>query len=311
VRRLLNRLVTLGRAPSAPLVRLGQGDYCRDIWPKDTNVPVNTEHAVDLRVLIREPADVYHARSGEFLSSHALTEFRRCPSLYRKRELGLIADRDSAAFTVGRAAHVLILEGRERFETEFAVGGPINEKTGKPFGSTTKAFAEWAERLGKPAIDDGQAAIIGEMDASVHAHGIASELLSDGVAERVVRCDYRGHRCQGRFDWINPDGGRGIVDLKTCEKLDWFESDLQSFGYPHQLAFYRALLVQVWRITLPVHVIAVEKREPYRTGVWCIAPRVLDQAQRENEQAMDELAQCRRTGVWPTRFESLRRFDRA
>jgi hypothetical protein len=294
----------------APLVRLGQGDFIRDIHPKDLDVTTATESAIDLRSLIREPADVYHARAGEFLSSHALTEFRRCPALYRRRELGVVPDRDSEAFAVGRAAHVLILEGRERFETEFAVGGPVNPRTGQPYGSTTKAFAEWAERLGKPAIDDGQAATIGEMAASVRAHAIASELLADGVAERVVRCDHRGHRCQARIDWINPDGGRGIVDLKTCEKLDWFEGDIAAFGYPHQLAFYRSLLEQAWGIELPVHVIAVEKREPHRTGVWRIASRVLDQAQRENEQAMDELAACRRTGLWPTRFESLRTFDR-
>jgi hypothetical protein len=296
-----------GSSP-VPLVRLGQGDFVRDIHAEDIQVTAAT--ALDLRALIREPADVYHARAGEHLSSHALAEFRRCPALFRKRELGLIPERDSEAFAVGRAAHVLILEGRERFEAEFAVGGPINPKTGQPFGSSTKAFAEWAERLGKPAIDDSQAATIGEMASSVRAHPIAASLLADGVAERVVRCDYRGHRCQGRLDWINPDGGRGIVDLKTCEKLDWFEGDLLAFGYPHQLAFYRALLSVVWTTKLPVHVVAVEKREPYRTGVWRIADRVLDQAERENEQAMDELAHCRRSGLWPTRFESLRTFDR-
>jgi hypothetical protein len=43
---------------------------------------------------------------------------------FRKKELGLIPRKDSDAFVVGRAAHVLILEGRERFEAEFAVGGP-------------------------------------------------------------------------------------------------------------------------------------------------------------------------------------------
>lgn len=293
-----------------PLVRLGQGDFTRDFTPETNSVPTVTDRSIDLRILTREPADAYHARAGEFLSSHALSEFRRCPTLFRKRELGLIPDRDSEAFAVGRAAHVLILEGRERFENEFAVGGPINPRTGQPFGSSTKAFAEWAEQRGKPAIDDAQAAMIGEMASSVRAHPIAAELLLDGVAERVVRCDYQGHRCQGRADWINPAPGCGLVDLKTCDRLDWFESDLLSFGYPHQLAFYRALLAQVWGVVLPVHVIAVEKREPFRTGVWRIAPRVLEVAQHENEHAMDELAGCRATGIWPTRFESLRTFDR-
>jgi len=295
---------------SVPLVRLGQGAFTRDIHPEGSHMPVCTESAVDLRTLIQEPADVYHARASENLSSHSLREFRECPARFRKRELGLIPAKDSEAFAVGRAAHVLILEGRARFETEFAVGGPINPKTGQPYGSSTKAFAEWAERLGKPAIDDGQAAVIGEMAASVRAHPIASELLADGVPERVVRCDYAGHRCQGRVDWINPAPGIGIVDLKTCDSLLWIEGDIRAFGYVHQLAFYRALLAQVWGVDLPVHIVAVEKREPNRTGVWLIEPRLLDEAQRENEQAMDELSQCRRTGIWPTRYESLRRVER-
>ena len=46
------------------------------------------------------------------------------------------------ASATGRAAHTLILEGRERFLAEYAIGGPINEKTGQPYGTTTKAFAE-------------------------------------------------------------------------------------------------------------------------------------------------------------------------
>jgi hypothetical protein len=95
---------------------------------------------IDLGFLVREPADVYHAKGKDFLSAHALTEFRRCPLLYRKKELGLGPERDTTAYLIGRAAHTLILEGRERYQREFAVGGPINPNR-QPFGSLTKAFA--------------------------------------------------------------------------------------------------------------------------------------------------------------------------
>lgn len=300
----------------APLVRVGQGDYRRDFHPEDLGMPTTTianAEALDLQCLVREPADIYHARSAEFLTSHALADFRQCPLLYYRKQQGLIQDRDSTAFLVGRAAHVLILEGRERYEAEYAVGGPINPKTGQPFGSATKAFAEWADQIGKPVLSDDQAALIEQMSASVKQHVFAAELLVDGVAERVARCEYRGHRCQSRFDWINPTPGRGLVDLKTADSLDSFEFSFSAFGYAHQLAFYRAVLREATGVTngrLPVHVIAVEKREPYRTGVWQIAPEVLDQAERDNEQAMDELARCRATGIWPTRFESLRVLER-
>ena len=265
--------------------------------------------SIDLGFLIREPADIYHAKAKDFLSSHWLAEFRHCPLLYHRKRAGLIPQRDSKAFFVGRAAHTLILEGRDRYESEFAVGGPINPKTGNPFGSGTKAFAEWAEKIGKPVLSDDQAALLEQMAASVKGHLFARELLSKGTPEGVVRCGLGEHECQARLDWINPIPGRGLVDLKTADNLDSFEFDIRAFRYAHQLAFYRALVAETTGHTLPVHIIAVEKREPYRCGVWVISDKVLTEAQRENEAAMAELTRCERLGHWPTGFESLRKYD--
>lgn len=265
---------------------------------------------VDLHFLTREPADIYHAKSRDFLTAHALGEFRRCPLLYRKKELGLVPERDTTAYLVGRAAHTLILEGRQRYEREYAVGGPVNPKTDQPFGSQTKAFAEWAERQSRPVLSDSQAALVEQMAAAVKGHLFARELLADGVAEGVVRCEYAGHRCQARIDWINPIAERGIVDLKTADELDSFEIAMRAFGYLHQVAFYRALVAEVCGCVMPVHIVAVEKREPFRCGVWQVAPAVLDQAQRENEEAMADLRRCRERGDWFTRFEGMRLIDR-
>lgn len=265
---------------------------------------------IDLGFLIREPANVYHAKAKDFLSAHALNEFRRCPLLYRKKELGLIPDRDTTAYLVGRAAHTLILEGRQRYQCEFAIGGPINPKTGQPFGSQTKTFAEWAEKQNKPVLSDSQAALVEQMAASVDSHVCARRLLAEGVAEGVVRCEYAGHRCQSRIDWINPTNDCGLVDLKTADEIDSFELSMRAFGYLYQVAFYRALVAEISGHILPVHIIAVEKREPFRCGVWQVAHTVLDQAQHENEQAMIDLRSCRQTGDWFTRYESIRMVDR-
>jgi len=265
---------------------------------------------IDLGFLIREPADVYHAKAKDFLSAHALNEFRRCPLLYRKKELDLVPDRDTTAYLVGRAAHTLILEGRDRYQREFAIGGPINPRTGQPFGSQTKAFAEWAEKQNKPVLSDTHAALVEQMAAAVGNHLFAAELLADGVAEGVVRCEYAGHRCQARIDWINPIEGGGMVDLKTADELDSFEMAMRAFGYLHQVAFYRALVAKASGHILPVHIVAVEKREPFRCGVWQVSPAVLDQAQHENEEAMTDLRRCRESGNWFTRYEGLRLVDR-
>jgi hypothetical protein len=295
-----------------PLVRLGQGEYRRDVFPGDLSMIGDNDKAskLDLRFLVREPVGVYHGKAKDFLSAHALAEFRRCPLLYRRKELGLVPERDTTAYVVGRAAHALILEGRQRYERAYAVGGPINPKTGQPFGSLTKAFAEWAEQQHRPVLCDAHAALVEQMAVSVREHHFARDLLAEGVAEGVVRGEYAGHRCQARVDWVNPLDGRGIVDLKTADEIDSFEFSMRAFGYLHQVAFYRALIAEVCGHALPVHIVAVEKREPFRTGVWRIAPNVLDEAQRENKEAMADLRRCRETGNWFTRYESLRVVER-
>ncbi|MCB1965665.1 MAG: PD-(D/E)XK nuclease-like domain-containing protein, partial [Candidatus Accumulibacter sp.] len=236
-----------------------------------------------------------------------LAEFRRNPLLFHKKELGLVQDQDRPAYVLGRAAHVLILEGREAYEQAYAFGGPINPKTGQPFGSRTKTFQDWAEAKGKPVLDDDQAALIESLSASVLVHKHAAALLADGVAEGVIRAEYCGVPCQARLDWLNPESG--IVDLKTCDNLDWLQMDARTYGYAYQLAFYRSLAATLTGQRLPVYMIAVEKREPLRTGVWRMSEEVLGLAQKENEEAIARLIACREKDEWLTGYEDIRTYD--
>jgi len=264
----------------------------------------------DLSVLAVEPMDIYLEKAKNHLTSHQLKEFRDNPLLYFKRKCGLIPEEaDRPAFLFGRATHTMILEGRERLEAEYAIGGPVNPKTGAVYGTRTKAFAEWAETQGKPVLTGEQVALIEELNAAVRAHPHAADLLADGVAEHVARTDYRDVPCQARLDWLNPE--QGIVDLKTCDTLTFFEMSARSYGYIHQMAFYRAVLGQLIGnlAEIPVHILAIEKQEPYRCGVWRLAPDVLKHAQKENEQAMERLKRCEATGAWPTGYEEVRTFD--
>mgnify|MGYP000863307416 FL=1 len=278
-----------------------------------------------LNMLTSEPAEEYHAKRSRYLSSHQLMDFMRCPWLHRKKEVGLIKDADSASYRVGRAAHVRILEGREVYERSFALGGPVNEKTGKPFGAGTKAFAEWVAAQGKPVLSNEQVDLVEQMAAGVGMNDEAVALLLYGRAEGVARAEYCGVPCQIRIDWLHPH--RGIVDLKTCDDLTWFETDARRYGYHRQMAFYKAVLekaaegycdhedIATGRATgnrverVPVHLVAVEKREPYRCGVWRVSEETLAQAQRENEAAIRRLVACRESGEWPTGFEEIRVLD--
>ena len=257
--------------------------------------------------IIQEPFSEYREKSKTHIGSHALADFRKCPALFFKKRQGLVPDEDRPAYQVGRGGHTLILEGRDAYEKAYAFGGPINPKTGQPFGSGTKAYSEWAEKQGKPVLTAEQNALVVNLANSVRSHSQASALLSDGIPEAVARVEYAGLLCQIRMDWFNPFSG--IVDLKTCDDLTWFISDAKRYGYLYQLAFYRAVLAKVINRVLPVHLLAVEKKEPFRCGLWLVPEQTLDYAQRENEAALARLKECIESNSFPTGYEERRIFD--
>jgi len=259
---------------------------------------------IDLNVLLAESAEAYHTKASEFLSSHQLIDFMKCPWLHYKKAAGLIEEKESLAYLVGRAAHCRILEGRDRYEEQFAFVGPINPNTNKPYGSATKAFAEWAAKQGKPVLAQDHVELIENMASGVSMNSEAIDLLLYGRAEGVVRAEYCGVPCQARLDWVHPH--RGIVDLKTTDQIDWFESDARRWRYQNQVAFYQAVLARVAGKDVPAWIIAVEKKEPFRCGVWRVSDDTLAIARSENEAAIRRLIDCRQKDRWPTGYEAIR-----
>jgi hypothetical protein len=69
------------------------------------------------------------------------------------------------------------------------------------------------------------------------------------------------------------------------------------------------VLREVIAVPMPVHFIAVEKKEPFRCGVWRVHEDVLSQAQNENEAAIERLKLCIESDTWPTGYAEVRVFD--
>jgi hypothetical protein len=262
---------------------------------------------MEIRGAIVEPSDEYHGKAGQYLSSHLLATFRRCPLAYRQQLDGMIENVDSPAFKIGRAAHTMILEGRDVFHDTYAIGGPINEKTGKPYGNTTKAWADWEREVGKPILSIDDLNLVECMLGGVNANAEAADLLSSGVAERVFRARHCDIDCQARVDWITSQSR--IVDLKTVSDLSRFEADARRYGYLHQVAFYQAVVQEASDTMMPVSIIAVEKAAPYRCGVWEVTLSVMAHARRENAEQIGKLLACQDVGNWPTGYEEVRTFE--
>ena len=273
--------------------------------------------------LLDIPEEEYHAatKRNEFTTSHRLNLFRKCPALYKKTIDGEIVEGETEAFMLGRATHKFILEGKDEFFKEFDVcDGPINEKTGKPYGKDTEKYAEWAATLTKPTVTTEDFALIEKEREAVHAHPVAKDLLASGIAEGTIRTTWDDEPVQCRLDWFDPERNL-IVDLKTCNDIDRFRFDIRDFGYIEQLAFYNFCVSLARGDTIGIgrrpecYLIAVEKKEPYRVAVVHIVQlTILDaisnhmggESWRDDANAMiRELKKCRETGIWPTRYEDV------
>lgn len=272
---------------------------------------IKVEGSITINDIIRnEPADIYHKKSEAYLSSHALADFRKSPLLYHKKTMGLIPRTDSAAFVTGRAVHTLVLEGEDAYKKQHKIGGPMNSGTGKEYGSTSKKFKEYAvdwKKQNKQLLTSNDDELVRNVAAAIDTNQEAQNLLANGIPEAVIRTPYHDMPCQIRMDWYVE--GRAIVDLKTCDQLQFFEHDSKKYGYIYQLAFYRAVLECVIGKQVPVYLIAVEKNEPFRCGVWRIGKDLLAEAQKTNEEAMARLLACVHTNEWETGYESIRTID--
>jgi len=240
-----------------------------------------------MSVFFDEPVEKYHSQSGVNLSSHLLISAHRDLDEWRKRMVEPRAD--TPAFAFGRAAHTHCIEGMEAFEAEYIVGGPQNTKTGKEYGSGSKAFQEWASMQKNEAITTGQFGQISRMSKSVHANKAAAKLLGIGKAEQVARVDYCGLPCQIRVDWIREDAW--LVDYKTTGDMFSFSSSVKQYGYMFQAAFYQAIATKILGRRLPFYLIACEKSKDAPCAVWELDQGSLNRHCELNMDKIIEIAQ--------------------
>ena len=119
-----------------------------------------------------------------------------------------------------------------------------------------------------------------------------------------MREKVQGVSCQSKIDYFSET--HGIVDLKTCENLNFFENDCKKWGYVYQMAFYRNMVYLASGEVYPVHIIAVEKTAPYRCGVFLIGDMILKQAHVMNVKNIELMKECKEKNSWPTLFEDVR-----
>lgn len=237
-----------------------------------------------MTLIHNEPDKQYHGKRGLFLTSHLLIAAF-------KSQADFIEDfrspkGDSGALYFGRAAHVHLLEN-SRFASSYTVGGPVNPKTGKTYGTKSKKFQEWAAEQPLPAISTEEHQLIERMTGAVMRENAARQLLARGEAEVTGRCEVEGVPCQVRLDWLT--ACRRIVDYKTTSSLATFDVDCQQYGYLIQQAFYRQCVREITGDTCPCYLIACEKSDEAPAVVIRLSDSLLDEWEEKNRAKVIEL----------------------
>lgn len=180
------------------------------------------------------PAEVYH-KVPAVSASVLMRLYTSCP-----KKLAASPVESSDAMDNGTAFHSYLLD--TDFHSNYFVlpDGPVNERTGKPFGSDTKAYADWLAFFsslhdGKKCVD---LAVMKNIEAAAlefrtHPYGgeIAGAIASTKAKTELSlfwmeqRDDGSDYPCKARLDIWDPAAGI-IRDLKTTrnanpQKFQW------------------------------------------------------------------------------------------
>ncbi|AGH57650.1 exonuclease VIII [Cyanophage KBS-S-2A] len=230
----------------------------------------------------------YHADPA--ISASHLHAIAKSPEHYYARYLD--PDRKPStptpAMKFGSLVHTAVLEPDEIYN-RYAVCPPRNTKAGK------EAAAEMAAN-GIEAVTQSDWDMARDMRDAVHAHPIASDLLSEGAPEQSVWWDdpTTKQRCKCRPDWLKSDGT--IIDLKTTQdaSVDGFAKSVARFRYHVQQAHYQNGTGAERFIF-----IAVEKYEPYSVGVYELDADAIAEGSRLAFRDLRRIATCRKLDEWP------------
>ena len=198
--------------------------------------------------------------------------------------------KSSAAFTLGTAAHSLILE-------DDTSGFHVVEADNWLTKAAKEAKAE-ALAAGKQPLLYKEAAQVFAMCDAVMNHPVAGKLFTAHKAEQSVFWDEDGLMLKCRPDAWNPDL---LVDLKTTVSADpnEFGKVAHSFGYHQSAAHYIDGVKAATGEELPFHFVLVEKTEPYLVSVVELDWEAVNIGRELNERAKRIYQECVESNTWP------------
>jgi hypothetical protein len=250
------------------------------------------------------PMDAYHGDLcvGPSISSGGLrTMWDRSPAHYFVGSY-LNPDRvvlDNPAFAFGRAAHKLLIEGRDGFADEYAVR-PEEWKDWRG-----KAAQEWRDeqlKAGLTVLTQEDLFNIAGMAKALAAHPMVKHGILDGLIERS--CIWQDERT-GMWLKARPDAipsPTDLADLKTTASVsdDDIQRSITNFGYNVQAAVAMAGVEAVTKVKPESFTLVfAEKAAPWSVRVVTLMAEDIERGASIMKWATWEFAKAVRTGIWP------------
>jgi hypothetical protein len=196
----------------------------------------------------------------------------------------------SDAFTLGTAAHSLILEDDD---SSIFVVPADNWLTKAAKDAKALALADGVQPLLRKEWEQVQA-----MRDAVMAHPVARDLFIDHKAEESVFWDENGLTLKCRPDAWKPGL---LVDLKTTLNADpnEFGKTAHNFGYHQSAAHYIDGVKAATGEELPFRFVLVEKTAPYLVSVVELDIEAVNIGRQLNDRAKRIYRECVETNTWP------------
>lgn len=198
--------------------------------------------------------------------------------------------KNSDAFTLGTAAHSVILEGDY---TRIAVVDADNWLTKAAKEAKAAALADGMQPLLKKEMEQVLA-----MHRAVMAHPVAGPLFINHRAEASVFWDEDGLNLKCRPDAWHPDK---LVDLKTTINADprEFGKTAHNYGYHQSAAHYQDGVKAATGEELPFTFVLVEKTAPYLVSVVQLDWEAIELGRALNDRAKRIYRECTAAANWP------------
>lgn len=198
--------------------------------------------------------------------------------------------KSSDAFTLGTAAHSLILENDWR---SIVVVESENWTTKAAKEAKATALTE-----GKQPLLTKEWIQVQAMRDSVMRHPVARKLFTGHRAEESVFWEEDGLMLKCRPDAWKPGT---LVDLKTARDANpnEFGKTAHEYGYHQSAAHYIDGVKAATGEDLPFRFVLVEKTEPYLVSVVELDTEAIDYGRQLNDRAKAIYRECTETGNWP------------